>query len=282
MLAVGVGAFLAERAGLFDNAGWRDALPGVGPSQTPVPAERAGDPVPPPEARPQQRQTEGPDPTPTPQPPGPDGKPDASQSAGRTDQPPGRAARADGKTAPGAAAPAKTDGEPDDDSGAAPRERAMADTQKPDAGSPADPTRGPAAPADDATAPDDPTPDDLTGNDPTGDDPAAPPERGAASDSGGQDPRPSSATPSSQSARGEAGGGEGVRDPDTGMQVTVPTNDEGDDAPPEAQVAERPEPTIPSFDVVRVDRNGEAVIAGRAAPRSRVTVLQGDSPRSFA
>ncbi len=37
-------------------------------------------------------------------------------------------------------------------------------------------------------------------------------------------------------------------------------------------------PTAPSFDVVRVNPDGRAVIAGRAAPGSRVTVLDGDQP----
>jgi nucleoid-associated protein YgaU len=37
-------------------------------------------------------------------------------------------------------------------------------------------------------------------------------------------------------------------------------------------------PTSPSFDVVRVNPDGRAVIAGRAAPGSRVTVLDGDQP----
>ncbi|MGA8399320.1 MAG: LysM peptidoglycan-binding domain-containing protein [Stellaceae bacterium] len=43
-------------------------------------------------------------------------------------------------------------------------------------------------------------------------------------------------------------------------------------APPAAE----PTPTIPSFDVVRVDPTGHAVIAGRAAPGAKVTVLDGD------
>ncbi len=37
-------------------------------------------------------------------------------------------------------------------------------------------------------------------------------------------------------------------------------------------------PTSPSFDVVRVNPDGRAVIAGRAAPGSHVTVLDGDQP----
>ncbi|MEZ5919728.1 MAG: LysM peptidoglycan-binding domain-containing protein [Parvularculaceae bacterium] len=37
-------------------------------------------------------------------------------------------------------------------------------------------------------------------------------------------------------------------------------------------------PSLPSFDIVRVDRNGQAVIAGRAAPGSKVTVFANDEP----
>src|SRR6185369_13349574 len=37
-------------------------------------------------------------------------------------------------------------------------------------------------------------------------------------------------------------------------------------------------PSAPSFDVVRVNPDGRAVIAGRAAPGSHVTVLDGDKP----
>jgi nucleoid-associated protein YgaU len=40
----------------------------------------------------------------------------------------------------------------------------------------------------------------------------------------------------------------------------------------------QPSPTVPSFDIVKVDPSGHAVIAGRAAPGSKVTVLDGDKP----
>lgn len=46
----------------------------------------------------------------------------------------------------------------------------------------------------------------------------------------------------------------------------------------QAMPAAEPTPTIPSFDVVRVDPSGHAVIAGRAAPGAKVTVLDGDKP----
>jgi nucleoid-associated protein YgaU len=44
--------------------------------------------------------------------------------------------------------------------------------------------------------------------------------------------------------------------------------------PPAANAA----PTVPSFDIVKVDPAGHAVIAGRAAPGAKVTVLDGDKP----
>ncbi len=50
-------------------------------------------------------------------------------------------------------------------------------------------------------------------------------------------------------------------------------------APPPAAAAATPSPappTLPSFDVVRIAPDGNAVIAGRAAPGARVTVKDGD------
>ncbi|HNR76645.1 MAG TPA: hypothetical protein PKM48_05920, partial [Parvularculaceae bacterium] len=37
-------------------------------------------------------------------------------------------------------------------------------------------------------------------------------------------------------------------------------------------------PALPSFDIVRVDRTGYAVIAGRAAPGAKVTIYANDEP----
>lgn len=37
--------------------------------------------------------------------------------------------------------------------------------------------------------------------------------------------------------------------------------------------AQKPAPSLPSFDIVRVDRSGDAVIAGRAAPGSKVEIF---------
>jgi LysM repeat protein len=48
-------------------------------------------------------------------------------------------------------------------------------------------------------------------------------------------------------------------------------------APPQAAVKPPPAPApVPSFDIVKVDRSGHAVIAGRAAPGAKVAVLDGD------
>ncbi|MEM9617585.1 MAG: LysM peptidoglycan-binding domain-containing protein [Pseudomonadota bacterium] len=42
------------------------------------------------------------------------------------------------------------------------------------------------------------------------------------------------------------------------------------------EVTPEPEPALPSFDIVRVDRSGYAVIAGRAKPNSTVTIYAND------
>lgn len=50
-------------------------------------------------------------------------------------------------------------------------------------------------------------------------------------------------------------------------------------APPAAAVAERPRLSrLPAFDVVRVQPDGDAVIAGRGLPGQSVTIMSGDSP----
>jgi nucleoid-associated protein YgaU len=49
-------------------------------------------------------------------------------------------------------------------------------------------------------------------------------------------------------------------------------------APPLATPPANAGPTVPSFDIVKVDPGGHAVIAGRAAPGAKVTVLDGDKP----
>lgn len=53
--------------------------------------------------------------------------------------------------------------------------------------------------------------------------------------------------------------------------------DDGADKP-----TPEPAPSLPSFDIVRVDRNGEAVIAGRASPGAAVTVYANDAALAAA
>ena len=47
---------------------------------------------------------------------------------------------------------------------------------------------------------------------------------------------------------------------------------------PAPATASTPASVVPSFDIVRIDPNGQAVIAGRAAPGDKVRVLDGDQP----
>jgi LysM repeat protein len=49
-------------------------------------------------------------------------------------------------------------------------------------------------------------------------------------------------------------------------------------APPQAPAAPTSAASLPSFDIVKVDPTGHAVIAGRAAPGAKVTVLDGGKP----
>ncbi len=64
-----------------------------------------------------------------------------------------------------------------------------------------------------------------------------------------------------------------------GEVVSTPVDDEADDADvPAAETA----PALPSFDIVRVDRTGYAVIAGRAKPDSDVTIFANDEELATA
>lgn len=60
----------------------------------------------------------------------------------------------------------------------------------------------------------------------------------------------------------------GLIDAPPEAEESILTEDETSDAASEEASA----PALPSFDIVRVDRSGYAVIAGRAAPNSRVTI----------
>ncbi len=61
---------------------------------------------------------------------------------------------------------------------------------------------------------------------------------------------------------------------------------EAEEASPQTPAAptvdETPAPSLPSFDIVRVDRTGYAVIAGRAAPGAKITILANDAPLAEA
>jgi len=50
------------------------------------------------------------------------------------------------------------------------------------------------------------------------------------------------------------------------------------EAPSAATPRPKPTPPLPSFDIVTIDQRGQAVIAGRAAPGDRITVLDGGKP----
>jgi nucleoid-associated protein YgaU len=59
--------------------------------------------------------------------------------------------------------------------------------------------------------------------------------------------------------------------------AAAPSRPGARDAPP-AAAAVAPDATVPSFDIVRVNPDGDAVIAGRAAPGATVTVLEDGRP----
>ena len=297
LLAAGVGAFVAERAGVFDPAEVRDALPGLGAPDRTLPTDPAEEAAPAPETR-----------------------------------PPGAAvARPERKPAPDAVVPARKpalDGEPPTRTA---RSAPTSERDDPTAGTGT--TRKPADPADAAAAAGDGDAagsaesertaqgsSDGGGSDGGGSDgggaendlsqnggaaPSAGPNRdadGAESARAATDPEaPGSAQTRAAGANGDSdptadrahaspprddadvrADRPAVRDPDSGMQLTVPAREGDAEAPAGATVAEVPTTQIPSFDIVRVERSGEAVIAGRAAPRSRVTVLQGDQPIATA
>ncbi len=69
--------------------------------------------------------------------------------------------------------------------------------------------------------------------------------------------------------------------PSTGSPAPAGGEQVATAAPPTAAAPEKPAapaasaPTIPSFDVVRVEPSGETVVAGQAAPESKVEVLDG-------
>ncbi len=63
---------------------------------------------------------------------------------------------------------------------------------------------------------------------------------------------------------------------------TAPQEQAPPAAEPQGTQAQTPAPTLPSFDIVRVDRTGYAVIAGRASPNAKVTIYANDAPLAEA
>jgi nucleoid-associated protein YgaU len=59
------------------------------------------------------------------------------------------------------------------------------------------------------------------------------------------------------------------------LPAPAPAPQASQPTPPASQLVPPPV-TVPSFDIVKVDPSGHAVIAGRAAPGAKVTVLDGD------
>ena len=287
LLAAGVSAFVAERAGWFDPADVRDALPGIGAPDRTLPADPAEEAAPAPERRPPETAVARPARKPAPDVVAPIRKPDLET------EPPIR-------TAQGEPAPERDEGtpatgttpEPADQGtdGAAPVDGAADDrteTERTAEGRSDDGRSGVDGSGDGGAKPSAVSNGEADG---TGSEraastaaeppaPAEPTDAQAAEADGDSDPtadRAQASAPRDDTA-GEADA-PAVRDPDSGMQLTVPARDGEAEAPAGATVAKVPTPQIPSFDIVRVERSGEAVIAGRAAPRSRVTVLQGDEP----
>ncbi|TDQ80607.1 LysM domain-containing protein [Dongia mobilis] len=78
-------------------------------------------------------------------------------------------------------------------------------------------------------------------------------------------------------ATGDATSGASTADSSTTGAASSGGTETGAVANPAAEVA-APETVLPSFDVVRVNPNGDAVIAGRAAPGARVVLLDDGKP----
>lgn len=65
---------------------------------------------------------------------------------------------------------------------------------------------------------------------------------------------------------------------DSEAQTTEPTDEDAAEAVP----SDAPPPVPPTFDVVRIDPNGDTVMAGRAAPGAKVAVLDGSETLGIA
>lgn len=125
---------------------------------------------------------------------------------------------------------------------------------------------------------------------------AAPPSAEATSDDGAPDLSQEPAAADADDPGPAAGSSAGAAQPgesDGSTQIAALPDGDGGSAAPETDAsistgagtsdatgeeaeASAAEPMAPEFDIVRVNPSGEAVIAGRAAPGSEVTVLSGD------
>jgi len=125
---------------------------------------------------------------------------------------------------------------------------------------------------------------------PTPSPPAIPDEPGAAADASKAEPREKQRAPDAAVQTGRAAGrpsAEGKATQTDAPDIEVRTEpraeqrsadgDAGYETDTDASVADE-KSHAPDFDVVRVDPSGDAVIAGRAPPDSRVTVMAGDTP----
>jgi hypothetical protein len=65
--------------------------------------------------------------------------------------------------------------------------------------------------------------------------------------------------------------------PSTSEQLAG-TKEKASDTAPEKELESRAKPEGPSFDVVRIEPDGSAVLAGRAAPGDMLTIYNGDKP----
>jgi len=93
-------------------------------------------------------------------------------------------------------------------------------------------------------------------------------------DSGGTASEPAAAPAGSETQMAAA--------PATPPAAAQPTDNASAAGAPAAAPAAEPAPEPPSFDIVRVEKDGSAVIAGRAPPGSTITLLDGATPLGSA
>jgi nucleoid-associated protein YgaU len=87
------------------------------------------------------------------------------------------------------------------------------------------------------------------------------------------DPTPPPGEAAAPDAESGATGGQGATTGESGQQSASSGGQVAPAQPQTGDAAAAPKPIPPSFDVVRVNPSGDAVIAGRAAPDAEVTIL---------